>query len=114
MGGLLEHSGGRLDPWLAPEQVRVLPVGESLAPQARALAAALDRSGLRAGVDTDHETLALRVHRANADGVPFAVILGQREIDSGSATLRERAGANRTLPQAELTAVLVQQCRPAL
>lgn len=114
MGVLLEHSRGRLEPWLAPEQVRVLPVGESHGPQARALAAVLDQSKLRVGVDIDHETLALRVHRAHADGVPFVVILGKREVESASATLRERSGGNRTLPQAELADFLVRRCSPPL
>ena len=112
MGVLLEHSGGRLDPWLAPEQVRVLPVSESHGPQARALAGVLDGSNLRVGVDNDPGTLALRVHRAHADGVPFVVILGQREIDSGTATLRERAGENRTLLQEQVAVVLARQCSP--
>lgn len=114
MGVLLEHSAGRLDPWLAPEQVRVLPVSESHGREACALAAALNQTKLRVGVDVDPGTLALRIHRAHADGVPFVVILGQREIDSGSATLRERAGGNRTLPQPEVADFLVRQCRPPL
>ena len=114
MGVLLEHCGGRLDPWLAPEQVRVLPVSESHSPQAHALADVLDGSNLSVGVDNDPGTLALRVHRAHADGVPFVVILGQREVDSGSATIRERAGENRTLSQIEVTDFLVQRCSPPL
>ena len=114
MGVLLEHCGGRLDPWLAPEQVRVLPVSASHIAAARALADVLDHSSLRVGVDNDSGTLALRVHRAHADGVPFAVILGQREVDAVSATVRERAGENRTLPQNEVADFLVGRCSPPL
>ncbi len=114
MGVLLEHSGGRLAPWLSPEQVRLLPVGESHASQARAMAETLNGAKLRVGVDAGPETLALRVQRAHADKVPFAIILGDREIGSNSATLRERAGANRTLPQIEAVDLLVRQCTPPL
>lgn len=114
MGILLEHCAGGLDPWLAPEQVRVLPVGEAHSTQARSLADLLDRSQLRVGVDSDAGTLALRIHRAHAEGVPFAVILGGREVGAGSATIRERGGANHTLPQVEATEYLARRCRPPL
>jgi threonyl-tRNA synthetase len=112
MGVLLEQSAGRLAPWLAPEQVRVLPVGESQIAQATALMSELGAADVRAGVDTSPESLALRIYRAHADGVPFAVIIGNRELESGSATLRERGGENRTLPRAEVIALLRERCMP--
>jgi threonyl-tRNA synthetase len=114
MGVLLEHSGGSLAAWLAPEQVRVLPVSEVHSSEAQVLANALDGAQLRVGVDASPGTLALRVHRANADGVPFALILGNREVASRSATIRERGGDNRTLPEVDAVDFLVQQCRPPL
>jgi threonyl-tRNA synthetase len=114
MGVLLERIRGVLPPWLAPEQVRLLPVGEPHSDFARSFADSLDRSGLRAGADPGPDTLARRVHRAHADGVPFVVILGDREIAAGSATLRERGGENRTLAQAEVAGNLAWRCRPPL
>jgi threonyl-tRNA synthetase len=114
MGVLLEHSGGSLAAWLAPEQVRVLPVSEVHSSEAQVLANALDGAQLRVGVDASPGTLALRIHRANADGVPFALILGNREVASRSATIRERGGENRALPEVDAVDFLVQQCRPPL
>jgi threonyl-tRNA synthetase len=114
MGVLLEQTRGTLPPWLAPEQVRLLPVGEPHSNIARALVDSLAGSGLRAGVDPGPDTLARRVHRAHVDGVPFAVILGDREIAAGSATIRERGGENRTLAQAEVAEILACRCRPPL
>lgn len=112
LGVLLEQSGGKLPPWLAPEQVRVLPVGEPWVAAAAALASDLGAADVRVGLDTSMETLALRVFRAHSDGVPFAVILGNREVASGSATIRSRGGENRTLPRPEAIALLRGSCMP--
>jgi threonyl-tRNA synthetase len=103
-----------LDPWLAPEPVRVLPVGESHSASAHELAHLLDSAGLRVGVDAGPDTLARRVLRAHADSAPFALILGDREIAAGAATIRERGGQNQTLGQAEAAHFLVHHCRPPL
>jgi threonyl-tRNA synthetase len=114
MGILLEHGGGRLAPWLVPEQARVLPVNEAQLPSARALAADLDNAGLRVDVDVGPGTLALRIQRAHADALPFVVILGDREIASEAATIRERTGENHLLRRAEVAAFLAQRCAPPL
>jgi threonyl-tRNA synthetase len=114
MGVLLEQSRGALDPWLAPEQVRVLPVSESHSASAHELAHVLGSAGLRVGVDPGPDTLARRVLRAHADSAPFAVILGDREIAAGCATVRKRGGENHTLGQAEAAHFLVHHCRPPL
>jgi threonyl-tRNA synthetase len=110
MGILLEQTAGKLPAWLAPEQVRVLPVGESQAVAATALMGELNAADIRARLDTASETLALRVYRAHSDGVPFAVIVGNREVATESVTIRERNGANRTLPRLEAIAFLRLCC----
>ena len=112
MGMLLEQCAGKLPPWLAPEQVRVLPVGEPWVAAARGLLSDLGALVVRVGLDTSAETLALRVFRAHGDGVPFAAILGKREVASGSVTIRDRGGENRTLPLAEALAFLRAGCTP--
>jgi threonyl-tRNA synthetase len=112
MGVLLEHSAGRLDPWLAPEQVRVLPVGEQQLAYAQALMRDLNAAEVRACVDVSSESLALRIFRAHANGVPFAMIVGNREVESGSATIRERGGQNRTLQRDEAITFLRTSCVP--
>jgi threonyl-tRNA synthetase len=114
MGILLEQSAGKLAAWLAPEQVRVLPVSDSQAAQATTLTSDLRAGGLRAGLDASSETLALRIYRAHGDGVPFVVILGNREIESGSVTVRERDGENRTRSRAAVEAFFHERCTPPL
>jgi threonyl-tRNA synthetase len=114
IGILLEQSGGRLAAWLAPEQVRVLPVSDSQRVAASALADELRAREVRAECDVSAETLPLRIYRAHSHGVPFAVILGNREIESGSVTVRERGGGNRTMLQTEALAFFRERCMAPL
>ncbi len=114
MGMLLEQCAGKLPPWLAPEQVRVLPVSEAHVASSAVVLSELAAADIRAGLDTSSETLALRVFRAHADGVPHVLILGNRELASDSVTIRERGGENRSLPRADAIAYLRENCAPLL
>jgi threonyl-tRNA synthetase len=112
MGILLEQSAGKLAPWLAPEQVRILPVSTPQLTDAQTLISDLNAAEIRASLDTSAESLALRIFRTHADGVPFAVIIGNREVESGSATIRERNGQNQTLRRAQALELLCEHCAP--
>ena len=103
---------GKLAPWLAPEQVRVLPVSGAQHEYAQALVAELDAAQIRVNIDTSSESLANRVFQAHASGVSFAVIIGNRETGAGSATLRERSGQNQALPRGQAIALLRERCKP--
>jgi len=114
MGMLLEQCAGKLPCWLAPEQVRVLPVAEAHVASAASVVSELAAAEIRTALDTSSETLALRVFRAHDDGVPFALILGNRELASDSVTIRERGGENRTLPRPEAIAYFRRSCAPSV
>ncbi|HWU91400.1 MAG TPA: threonine--tRNA ligase, partial [Kofleriaceae bacterium] len=79
LGILLERHGAELPAWLAPEQIAVIPVGAAHGERAAAVCRELEAAGLRARVDGDPATLAKRVLRAHHDGVPFVVVIGDRE-----------------------------------
>jgi threonyl-tRNA synthetase len=113
MGILLEQHAGKLAPWLAPEQVRVLPVGAPQHGYAQSVAAEIAAAGIRVDIDASSQTLAQRIFQAHASAVPFAVILGTREAAGGSATIRERGGQNQTLSRAQALDLLRERCRPA-
>jgi threonyl-tRNA synthetase len=87
LGVLLEHHGAQLPPWLAPDQLALLPVAPRHEARAREL---LGQTALRARVDDSSATLARRIAQAHHDGVPFVVVLGDRELADG--TLSVRAG----------------------
>jgi len=90
MGMLLEHYGPALPPWLCPTQVLVLPIAEAHEAWARAAAGELARAGLRVASDFRKETLAKRVAEAHAAAVPFVAIVGAREVEARSLSIRAR------------------------
>jgi len=94
---LLEHSGGALPAWLSPLQVMVLPVAGVHEPAAAELVERLGSAGLRAEPAPADESLGARVRRAQERKVPYAVVLGDREVADSSAALRLRDGRQVSL-----------------
>ena len=93
LGILLEHHGGRLPAWLAPEQVRVLPVHAEQHAYAGEVVASLRQRGLRAGLDSSNESLARRVAEAHALRTPLLWVVGAREAEGRTVTARTERGA---------------------
>jgi threonyl-tRNA synthetase len=89
LGLLLERHGAALPAWLAPEQVSVLPVAPAHAERAREIERHLAARGLRSRLDAD-DSVGRRIVRAHEDGVPFVVVIGEREVTSGSLAVRHR------------------------
>mgnify|MGYP003335306721 FL=1 len=87
---LIEHFAGAFPVWLAPEQVRVLPIADDLAPKAREVTAALRAAGIRAHCDDRNETLNYRIREAETMKVPYMAVIGKREAEAGSLAVRER------------------------
>lgn len=85
---LLEQQGGVLPLWLAPEQLRVLPVDEGQAEYAEQVAAQCRLIGLRVDVDSRPQTLAARVFAAEAAKVPFIAVVGEKEQKERVVTMR--------------------------
>jgi len=98
VGILTEHYGGAFPFWLAPVQIRVLPVGEGHREAAHALAARLDH---RAEVDDSDETVGKRIRNAEVEKIPYVIVYGDRESDD-SLAVRERGGGQSTKSLAEL------------
>jgi threonyl-tRNA synthetase len=87
---LVEHYAGAFPLWLAPVQARVLPVGERHRARAREVASLLKRGGLRADVDDRDEPLGARVRDGEREKLPYLLVVGDRELESGSVSVRER------------------------
>ncbi len=85
---LLEHFGGVLPFWLSPVQIKVLSVGEQFAEYGREVAAALTKAGLRVEVDFSDGTVGAKVRNAQMEKVPYSIVLGERERESRSVTVR--------------------------
>lgn len=113
IGMLLEHHGGALPAWLAPEQVVVAPVSESAAGYAERFAAKLRELGCRVSVDARAESLSRKIVDSHQAGVPWLVVVGNREVEKNAVRLRRRDGEQRDLPWEEAVAALVAECRPS-
>ena len=112
LGVLLEHTAGRLPPWLAPMQVRVLPVTDRQTMAAEGLVAELRAQGLRAEAAGTEESLSKRVRSAEVERVPYVAVLGDKEVDAGTVALRVRGSKeNRTFSRPEFLAHVSQRVR---
>ena len=90
MAILIEHFAGAFPVWLAPEQVRILPITDDLAPQAAAVTATLRKAGIRASMDAHNDTLNYRIRDAELHKVPYMAVLGKREAEQGTLAVRMR------------------------
>ncbi len=93
IGVLLEHTGGVLPFWLAPEQARVLSLSEKVEAYAAEIAGILRREGLRASADLRNEKLGFKVREAELAKVPYMIVVGEREAAARSVSLRLLRGA---------------------
>lgn len=94
IGGLVEHYAGAFPVWLAPEQVRVLPVSEVWSESAQELVELLRANGVRAQLD-DQDTLAYRIREAEVKKVPYMGVVGKREAEAGTVAVRRRGAGKK-------------------
>jgi threonyl-tRNA synthetase len=105
IGILIEHYGGAFPFWLAPVQIRVLPVGEAHTEGAHAVAAKLAEHGFRVDVGEATETIGKRIRSTELEKIPFAVVYGDRE-SAESLAVRERGGGQSQESLADFAARL--------
>lgn len=101
-GVFLEHCAGRLPPWLAPVQVRVLPLTDAHQEAASALVERLRIAGLRAEAAGSQETLGKRIRDAEIERIPYVLVLGDAELAHGTVAVRLRGAKGQSVvPEAE-------------
>jgi threonyl-tRNA synthetase len=91
MGILIEHFAGAFPLWLAPEQVRVLPVSERFSDYGRQVEAQLRAAGFRAAGDYRPEKVNYKIHEASQEKVPYMAVVGEKEQAAGTVSVRDRA-----------------------
>ena len=92
MGVLIEHYGGAFPTWLAPVQVLVIPIADRHVPYAKQVETQLDAAGLRASTDGRSERMNAKIREAQLQKVPYMLVVGDREAESGEASVRLRSG----------------------
>jgi len=101
---LLEHCGGALPLWLAPVQTRVLTVTDDQRAYAAKVTEALRAAGWRAELDSRNEKLGYKIREAQLAKIPYAVVIGDKEVSAGTLAPRRRGGEN--LPPMALDAFI--------
>jgi len=113
MAILIEHFAGAFPLWLAPEQIRVLPISDHQREVAERVTATLHDAGLRVTLDASNETLSYRIRAGELFKVPYLAVIGQREADAGTVALRTRGAGNKQeiVEVNELVSRLVEDSR---
>ena len=90
IGILIEHYAGKFPVWLAPVQVKVLPVSDKSLEYAKSVGAALREKGLRAETDERNEKIGYKIREAQLEKVPYMLIVGDKEREEGTVSVRMR------------------------
>ncbi len=112
VGGLIEHYAGAFPTWLAPEQVRVLPISEQWVESAGELAAELEKAGVRVHVEA-RETLGYRIREAETLKIPFMAVVGEREAADSTVAVRKRGTGRKqeVMPRPDFVALVAERIR---
>ena len=110
VGVLIEHFAGAFPLWLAPEQVRILPISDKFAAYADEVVAALRAAGVRAVVDTSQDKLGAKIRLALIEKVPYMIVVGGKEAESRQVSVRSRkAGDEGSKPLEEFVERIKQE-----
>ena len=90
IGILIEHFAGAFPTWLAPVQVKVLPISDKYMDYAEKVKAALDAGNIRAEVDTRSEKIGYKIREAQKNKIPYMLVVGQKEEEEGVVSVRSR------------------------
>jgi len=90
IGVLIEHCGGAFPAWLAPVQVRILPITDAHVDYARAVEAQLRKAGLRVEVDARNEKMGFKIREAQLQKIPYMLVIGNREMENDAVAVRLR------------------------
>ena len=110
IGILIEHFAGAFPVWLAPEQVRMIPISEAYREYARKVAAELDEAGIRVTVDDRNEKMGYKIRQAQLEKVPYMLVVGAKEMEDGTVSVRarkEEKGGTKTV--AEFKAQILEE-----
>jgi threonyl-tRNA synthetase len=112
-GVLIEHFAGAFPVWLAPEQVRVLPITDGHADGARAIVERLRAAGLRVDLDDRSDTLSYRIRDGEVMKVPYLAVVGDRELEAGTVAVRAHGAEKKqvVMPVDDFVAAVQEKVR---
>jgi threonyl-tRNA synthetase len=115
LGVLIEHYGGAFPVWLAPVQVRILPVADRHGAYAQSVCDRLRAAGLRGEVDVRSEKIGFKIREAEVQKIPYILVVGDKEMTAGTVSVRQRGGQDRgVMPLADLVQSLSAENAPQI
>ena len=107
IGVITEHFAGAFPAWLSPVQVKILPVTDRAIEYAKTTAAQLDSEGFRVELDERNEKIGKKIREATLEKVPFMLVVGDRDMEAGTVSVRTRGGEDLgAMPLADFAAKL--------
>lgn len=94
-GVLTEHYAGSFPPWLAPVQVRAIPVADAFSPYLKEIVSQMKRLGIRAEIDDSDDRMQKKIRNAQAEKIPFMMIAGEQDMAAGAVSFRYRNGEQK-------------------
>lgn len=95
IGILIEHHAGALPIWLAPDQAMVLNISKNQIDYAQSIVSELVRNGIRASADLRNEKISYKIREHSLQKIPYLLIIGDKEVEDGTVTVRERANRHQ-------------------
>ncbi|MDP3398388.1 MAG: threonine--tRNA ligase [Bacteroidales bacterium] len=92
---LIEHTGGKFPLWLTPEQAVILPISEKFNDYAKKVGEFLNNSDIRASIDDRNETIGKKIRENELKRVPFLLIVGEKEVESGLISVRRQGEGDK-------------------
>lgn len=112
IGILIEHFAGAFPSWIAPVQVKVVPVTEKHMNYARSVADALSASNVRVEIEEGNDTLGYKIRKAQMEKVPYTLVVGDKEMNGHTVSIRSRKnGDEGSLPVAVFVSSLIREIR---
>lgn len=90
IGILIEHYAGKFPLWLAPVQVKILPISDRFISYGKEVMNALKEIGIRCEMDSRTEKIGYKIREAQLDKVPYMIVVGQKEMENGALSVRKR------------------------
>ena len=112
IGILIEHFAGAFPSWIAPVQVKVVPVTEKHMNYAKSVADALSASNVRVEIEEGNDTLGYKIRKAQMEKVPYTLVVGDKEMNGHTVSIRSRKnGDEGSLPVAVFVSNLIREIR---
>lgn len=114
-GVLVEHHAGAFPVWLAPVQVRLVPVADRFQPYAQQVSGRLRALGIRTEVDVRNEKIGYKIRDAEVQKIPYILVVGEKETTSSAVSVRKRGGRDLgVMPFDQFEAAIQEELKPAV